>query len=161
LIKNGIIRKPKPGDLGWVISMHGITYSKEFQFDSNFELNIASKIIAFFDKAAAFERLWIKEIQGERAGSIAVSQISDQVAFINFLLVLSQFRGQGIAEELLDTAIHHAKEHKFSVIRLETYSCLKNARKLYKKVGFNMAKTTKDIEKFGQSFDQEFWELQL
>jgi hypothetical protein len=36
-MKSGIIRKAKPGDLGWVISMHGITYSQEFQFDLNFE----------------------------------------------------------------------------------------------------------------------------
>jgi len=72
-MKSGIIRKAKPGDLGWVISMHGIIYSQEFQFDLNFELNIASKVVAFFEKAVAFDCLWIKEINGERAGSIAVS----------------------------------------------------------------------------------------
>lgn len=158
---SGIIRKLKPGDLGWIISMHGIIYSQEFQFDLNFETSIASKIVSFYEKAVAFDRLWIKEINGERAGSIAVSAISDHMAFINFLLILTRFRGQGIAHELMNKAIHHAREHKFSILRLETYSCLKNARKLYKKIGFKMTKSTKDIERFGQSFDQEFWELQL
>jgi len=84
---------------------HGFTYSQEFKFDSNFELNIASKIVAFFEKAVAFDCLWIKGINGERAGSIAVSEISEQVAFINFLLVLRKFRGQGIAQELMNKAI--------------------------------------------------------
>lgn len=157
----GTIRKLKPGDLGWIISMHGMIYSQEFQFDASFEVHIASKIVGFVEKAGAFDTFWIHEIDGERAGSIAVSRVSDQVAFINFVLVLSKFRGQGVAQELMNEAIRHARKHGMSVMRLETYSCLQNARRLYKKLGFNLNEPTNKVKKFGQSFNQEFWELRL
>ena len=157
----GTIRKLKPGDLGWIISRHGEIYTQEFQFDAIFEVHIAAKIVDFFKKAMAFDTFWIKEIEGQRAGSIAVSKISDQVAFINFVLVSSQFRGQGVAQDLMHKAIRHARAQGMSIIRLETYSCLQNARRLYKKLGFNLSEPPNKVKKFGQSFDQEFWELRL
>ena len=157
----GIIRDIKPGDLGWIISMHGMIYSQEFKFDTDFEISIATKLVNFYEKKISSDSLWIIEIDGVRAGSIAVSKLSVQIAFINFLLVLNQFRGQGIGRVLMNKAIHHARDHDFSTLQLETYSCLQQARKLYNTLGFRMINSTKNICKFGHVFDQEFWELRL
>ena len=157
----GTLRSLKPGDLGWIIAQHGEIYTQEFQFDPSFELHIAAKVIAFCEKAVAFDTFWLVEIDGERAGSIAVSKIADEVAFLNFVLVSNKFRGQGIAQALMNEAIAHARTHGMRVMQLETYSCLKNARKLYKKLGFTMNEPPTRTEKFGQTFDQEFWERHL
>ncbi len=158
---NDELRNLKPGDLGWIISKHGEIYTQEFQFDITFEVNIAAKAVALLKKANTFDTFWIYEIEGKRAGSIAISKLSDQVAFINFVLVLNEFRGKGVAQTLMNKAIGHARADGMTIIRLETYSCLKNARKLYKKLGFTITEPPKQIAKFGQSFDQEFWQLGL
>ena len=47
------------------------------------------------------------------------------------------------------------------MLSLETCSCLKGTRKLYRDFGFTPIIVTKDMEKYGQVFDQEFWELKL
>lgn len=43
-------------------------------------------------------------------------------------------------------------------IFLATYRCLEDARTLYDKFGFTIYKKNKDIERYGYTFDQEFWE---
>ncbi|MCB0191680.1 MAG: GNAT family N-acetyltransferase [Anaerolineae bacterium] len=156
-----ILRTLHPGDLGWIISQHGEIYTREFQFDPYFEIHIAAKVVAFCEKAVPFDTFWMVEIDGERAGSIAISKIADEVAFLNFVLVSTKFRGQGVAQALVNKAIDHARTHGMRVVQLETYSCLQNARKLYKKLGFAIIEPPTKIEKFGQTFDQEFWEYRL
>ena len=155
------IRKHEPGDVGWIISMHGKIYAEEFQFDSSFEVHIASKIVEFFRQSEPFNSVWISEVNGERAGSIAVSRLSDRKAFINFLLVMDQFRGHGIAQSLMDVVVDHAKTRGVSVLRLETYSILESARNLYRRMGFNIVEAKAGLNRFGRSFDQEFWEKPL
>jgi len=91
-----------PGDIGWLISMHGILYYEQFKFDSNFEIDIAGKAIDFLDNRNEFNRLWIATAKGIPIGSIAVSLKPNKVAFINFLLVLPEFRGLGVAKKTLE-----------------------------------------------------------
>ena len=156
-----MIREHQAGDIGWVISQHGKIYSKEFKFTPPFELDIAKKAISLLENKDKFTRLWLKEIQGKNAGSIAISMLQQGTAFINFLLVLDKFRGNNIAQELMNQAIQHAKTHGCQKIRLETYSCLTSARLLYKKLGFQLCESHNNIQKYGQTFEQEFWELTL
>ena len=155
------LRQPIPGDIGWVISMHGKMYAQDFKFEPQFEIDIARKMILFFDKANNFDRLLIPHVKGHRAGSIAVSRESEKTAFINFVLVVDEFRHQGVATHMMHEVINHAQQHHFSALRLETYSCLKGARQLYQKIGFELITSNKDVVKYGQQFDQECWQLNL
>ena len=155
------IRIIKPGDIGWIISQHGLIYSKEFKFDSRFEVDIARKVVALCKKEDGFTRIWIKEVGGVNAGSIAVSKRGKATVFINFLLVINRYRGRGIAQELMNHALGYAKSAGFQKIRLETYSCLTIARKIYATFGFRISGPIKRLNRYGQSFDQEFWELHL
>lgn len=155
------LRNPVPGDIGWLISIHGELYAEQFNFDSNFEIDIAKKLIGFLESKDQFNQIWIAEADKERIGSIAISLRQDQTSFINFLLVKREYRGYGIARELMDKVIHHSREFNINSIRLETYSCLKDARNLYKKYGFEPYDVRPNLEKYGQSFDQEFWEKRL
>lgn len=155
------IRPVEPGDLGWIIASHGALYAQEFHFDARFEVDIARKAVALCDRAAPFTRLWIAEVDGEKAGSIAVSQMGKGLAFINFLLVLPGYRGRGIARQLMQQALDHAAGHGLRRVRLETYSCLVGARRLYAAMGFRLAEPVKPLERYGQRFEQEFWALDL
>lgn len=141
--------------------MHGKIYAQDFKFTPQFEIDIARKLVLFFDKANDFDLVLIPLINGQRAGSIAVSKESATTAFVNFVLVLPEFRRQGVATGMMHKVIHHARHHHFSRLRLETYSCLQEAKKLYKSLGFRLLRSNQNIEKYGQRFDQEFWQLSL
>jgi len=113
------------------------------------------------EKQNSFNMLWVATINNEPIGSIAVSLKSDQTAFINFLLVKTEYRGCGVAKTLMNKVISHCKDHSIGLLCLETYSCLTSARKLYKNYGFTLSTNNVDVKKYGQSFDQEFWEKDL
>ena len=158
---NIVFRAPAPGDLGWVISMHGKIYAQDFQLAPQFEVDIARKLVLFFDHRHRFDRLFIAVVDGERVGSIAVSKESTTTAFVNFVLVMHEFRGQGVATSMMNKVINHARQHDYGKLRLETYSCLQEARRLYKKLGFQLVRRNHTVKKYSQVFDQEFWELTL
>ncbi|MEO1391212.1 MAG: hypothetical protein AAFV85_28105, partial [Cyanobacteria bacterium J06634_6] len=61
-------------------------YAQDFQLEPPFEIDIARKLILFWDGASAFDQILIPVIDGHRAGSIAISKESETVAFINFVL---------------------------------------------------------------------------
>jgi GNAT superfamily N-acetyltransferase len=136
LITDSQIRHPQPGDIGWIISMHGKIYSAEFGFDPRFEIHIAAKMVDFFNKVDSFNSIWVSEVEGERASSIAVSKLPDGKGFVNFVLVTQQFRGHGIARSLMEAAIEHARKNAVATLRLETYS-VKAPAKCTKKWIFN------------------------
>jgi ribosomal protein S18 acetylase RimI-like enzyme len=156
-----VIRAGKPGDLGWIISTHGSMYAREFGFNGEFEIDIARKTVSICEKKDSFSRLWIKEFDGEKVGSIAISTCSEKTAFLNFLIVLEDHRGKGIAGELMSHAISYAQTNGYESVRLETYSCLETARKLYANLGFKRLAPVETVRKYGQTFDREFWELDL
>jgi ribosomal protein S18 acetylase RimI-like enzyme len=155
------IRAAHEGDREWVVSEHGMVYGREFGFDADFERNIAVKMEAFLAKFDPFKRLWIAEVEGRRVGSIAISRIADGTAFLNFVLVDPECRGRGIAGAMMDKAISHARQGGVEAIRLETYSVLRAARALYAKRGFAIVETMPGIEKYGSTFDREFWLMTL
>jgi len=149
------------GDLGWLIARHGHLYADEFGFDRQFEVDITRKAVALCDKDDTFTRLWIAHIDGTRVASIAISPIEPGVAFLNFLLVMPDFRGQGLAHTLVAHALSHAEHHAFTRVKLETYSCLQSARRLYTELGFVRIGEGQPMQRYGQSFEQEFWHREL
>ncbi|MBN9343290.1 MAG: hypothetical protein BGO76_05960 [Caedibacter sp. 38-128] len=63
-------------------------------------------------------------------------------AIIRGVYTQPKYRGIGIAKTLLETAIHHAKEHmKCHVISLSVESASRAAQKLYESYGFKIERT--------------------
>jgi DNA-binding MarR family transcriptional regulator/predicted GNAT family acetyltransferase len=74
-------------------------------------------------------------------GTIAFASIEDgssnnKKGEVFKLSVIEHAQGKGVAQALLSTAIAFARQQSFSVLSLETASCLKLARRLYDKNGF-------------------------
>ncbi len=151
------LRLANDDDPAWVVARHGAIYADEFGFTRDFEVDIAAKLDAFLGRDDPFRRLWIAEVDGGRAGSIAISKMAEDTAFLNFVLVEPAQRGKGIAQALMDTALGHARDHGVPYVRLETYSRLTSARRLYAGYRFSIETVTPGIEKYGQRFDREYW----
>ena len=153
-----VLRDPRPGDLGWVVQMHGELYAREYGFDAEFEAlvaEIAAKYLREFDPQA--ERGWIAEVDGERAGCVFVVRQSTGVAKLRLLIVRPEMRGLGLGGRLVDECIAFAHARGYQRITLWTQSILTAARAIYRSRGFALVES-EPTTAFGQDLVSEVWE---
>ena len=136
----GIIRPlDQPGDLGWVVMVHGEVYAAEFGWDSTFEALVA-RIVA--DYAAnhdpAREAAWIAEVDGKRVGCIFCVAADETTAKLRILLVHPEGRGRGLGSRLVDTCLGFARTAGYRRITLWTNDVLVSARRIYAAAGFTL-----------------------
>lgn len=81
----------KPGDTGYIISLHGKLYAEECGFNHTFEPYAAIPLSEFVKTQGPRERIWIVETNGLVTGSVAVVQTSEKVAQLRWLLLHSQY----------------------------------------------------------------------
>jgi GNAT superfamily N-acetyltransferase len=156
-----ILRRPRPGDMGWVVQSHGALYAGEYGFDSSFEALVAeiiAKFLTSFD--ASRERCWIAEIDGAPVGSVFLVRHNDEVAKLRLLLIDPAARGQGLGQRLVGECITFARACGYRSITLWTQSILVGARKIYQDAGFVLV-ASEPHRSFGQSLVGETWELKL
>ena len=98
-----LLREPKPGDIGWVIEQHGEIYAREYGWNSEFEALVAEIAGQFLRQfQPEWERCWIAEVDGERAGAVFVVRKSKTVAQLRMLILTPQARGFGLGARLTD-----------------------------------------------------------
>jgi DNA-binding MarR family transcriptional regulator/GNAT superfamily N-acetyltransferase len=156
-----VLRDPRPGDLGWVVQVHGELYAREYGYDWTFEglvAEIAAKFIRDFDPA--HEKGWIAEVDGERAGCVFVVRHSPTVAKLRLLIVAPDARGLGLGGRLTDECIAFARSAGYRKMVLWTQSTLTAARAIYASRGFAL-KQSEPNPAFGQQLVSETWELKL
>jgi DNA-binding MarR family transcriptional regulator/GNAT superfamily N-acetyltransferase len=156
-----ILRAPQPGDMGWIVSSHGIIYSREYGWNAQLEAVTAEIVAAFaLQHDAQRERCWIAERGGRNVGCVFVVADSDTVARLRLLLVEPEARGLALGARLVDECIRFAREARYQKITLWTHSVLTGARKIYERAGFRLVKTWTH-EDFGPELVAETWDLEL
>ena len=156
-----VLRDPRPGDFGWVVEQHGALYASEFGYSVEFEglvAGIVAKFIGNFD--AAWEKCWIAEVDGERAGSVFLVRQSASVAKLRLLILTPQARGLGLGARLTDECIAFARAKGYRKMVLWTQSHLLAARRIYRSRGFEKVKSERN-DAFGKHLTSETWELDL
>jgi N-acetylglutamate synthase-like GNAT family acetyltransferase len=151
----------RPGDIGYLIYLHGILYAKEYSWDCTFEGYVAeslTKSVPSFDDSTAC--LWIAEIDGKTIGSIGIVPDSKSEAQLRWFLVHPDHRGRGLGRELLDKALQFSRNRGFKSVFLWTVSDLKIAAHLYQWAGFRKTEE-KTHQVWGKTITEERYELSL
>jgi len=156
-----VLRPHESGDIGWVIHRHGVLYSREYGYGERFEAlvaEIAAKFVQTF--AAARERCWIAEKEGEIVGSVFLVKQSEEVAKLRLLLVEPSARGLGIGKRLVEECVRFARLAGYRTITLWTQGELVTAQHIYVKAGFRMVREHPHSD-FGIPMVGQIWEMAL
>jgi GNAT superfamily N-acetyltransferase len=122
----------RPGDIGSIVCLHGVTYAREYGFDHTFEAYVAGPLAEFAKSASATDRIWIAE-QGDRiVGCIAIVAHSPQVAQLRWFLVEERCRGAGLGKRLLNEALAFCTASGYQSVFLWTVSTLTAAAHVYR-----------------------------
>lgn len=140
---------------------HGVWYGEHEHYAVAFEALVAKICGDFFtNHDPERERCWIAERNGERIGCIFCCKRSARVAKLRMLLVEPSARGMGLGSRLIDECIQFARSAGYRKMVLWTHKSLSAARRLYKKAGFKLVKSTPNPE-FRNDLVDEVWELEL
>jgi len=157
-----LLREPQSGDMGWVVQQHGEIYAREYGWNMEFESLVAGVVAGFVKNfQPQWERCWIAEVDGQRAGSVFVVRKSATVAQLRLLILTPQARGLGLGARLADECIAFARAKGFRKMVLWTNSNLQAARGIYAKRGFQLAKSEPYTGYGGHQLVGETWELKL
>lgn len=105
--------------------------------------------------------LWIAEVDGKMAGSIAITKSKDQVSQLRWFILDERYHGLGIGKKLMDTAINYCKQQGYKHVFLWTVSVLGAARHLYQKYQFRLTEEKQNYEWTGSKLVEERWDLEL
>jgi DNA-binding MarR family transcriptional regulator/GNAT superfamily N-acetyltransferase len=156
-----VLRDPRPGDYGWVVQQHGELYAREWGYSGEFEALVAGIVAKFAqDFDPKWEKCWIAEVDGERAGSVFLVRQSATVAKLRLLILTPNARGLGLGGRLTDECIAFARAKGYRKMVLWTQSHLTAARHIYKSRKFTMVKAEPN-DAFGHHLTSETWELSL
>lgn len=156
-----LLRDPIAGDMGWVVQQHAELYAREYGFNNEFEALVAEIVAAFVRKyQPEWERCWIAELNGERAGSVFLVRKSKTIAQLRLLILTPAARGLGLGARLTDECIAFAKAKGYKKMTLWTNNCLLEARGIYQRRGFKLTRSD-TYQGFGQNLVGETYELTL
>jgi len=157
-----ILRAPRYGDFGWIVSRHAQLYAQEYGWGEPFE-GLCAQIVADFvnNYDTKLERCWIAEMNGENVGCVMV--VKDElagVARLRLLLVDPKARGLKLGTRLVDECISFARKSGYQKMTLWTHSILAAARRTYEKAGFTLT-SSEPRHTWGKDVIAEFWDMEL
>ena len=150
----------KPGDIGYIIYLHGILYSKEFGHGVAFESYVAKGLHEFYKNYnPKRERVWICEHENKIIGSLLLQDKGDSAQLRDYV-IRPEFRGIGLGKKLMGLYVDFMKECSYKHSFLWTTNELKTASHLYKMFGFKLAEE-KETTTFGKLVTEQRYDLNL
>ena len=147
-----------PGALGRIVELHGSYYAEHWQLGLYFEAQVATKFAEFL---AAFDPerdgAWFARIAGKIVGGVFI-QHTEAGARLRWFIIDSQYRGYGLGNKLLTTAMDFCRQKKYPRVYLTTFAGLDAAIHLYEKYGFRLIHEGDSSQLTGRAdlIEQEF-----
>ena len=148
------------GDIGHIVWLHGVLYTKEYGWDHTFEAYVAGPLSEFAKSQTGRERIWLVERNNSIVGTVAIVEVSEVVAQLRWLLVHPDLRGLGLGRYLVEEALKFCRDRGYRSVFLWTEGRLTAAARIYTSLGFkqNEAKTH---SLWGTVVTEERYELNL
>lgn len=152
----------RPGDLGRIVELHGLLYTREFGFDERFEAYVARTLGEYVcDSAPESGRLWIAESSGQLVGCVGVVLRGSGEAQLRWLLVRPDARGHGLGQRLVEATMDFAVQMGCTSMYLWTVNVLTDAARLYRACGFELVEESDFRPMWGSELSEQRYRRDL
>jgi peptidyl-dipeptidase Dcp len=152
--------EPCPGDMGYVIHMHGDLYKKEYGYDSvDLETYIATSFCEFYKNYdRQKDRVWVAVHKNRIVGYLALMHRENNAAQLRFFILDGAYRGIGLGKKLAALFMDELKQNGYKSSYLWTLRELSAAASIYTKMGFTL---TEEVEStiLGKKATEQRYEL--
>jgi GNAT superfamily N-acetyltransferase len=149
----------RPGDIGYVVYMHGALYRHEYNFGMQFETYVARGLCEFYDQYRPDRnRVWVCEHDHRIIGFILLMD-RGEAAQLRYFLIEPQYRGIGLGSKLIIMYMEFLQACGYKGSYLWTTHELTTAALLYKRVGFKLTEE-KESTAFGKPLREQRYDLQ-
>jgi N-acetylglutamate synthase-like GNAT family acetyltransferase len=150
----------KPGDIGYVIYMHGDIYSKEYGYSLGFECYVVESFVEFYKQYdSTLDRVWICEHNEKIVGFLALMH-RNKAAQLRYFIMEKPYRGIGLGKKLMNLYMNELNSLGYESSYLLTVDELPAAASLYKRHGFRLI-GEKPFSDFGKPLMEQKYELVL
>ncbi len=151
----------RPGDLGYIIHLHGKLYKEEYNYGLSFEMYVAQGLYEFYKNYdPALDRIWMAE-QGETmAGFLLLMHRENNAAQLRYFFIQPPYRGIGLGKRLMDLYMDFLKKSGYRSAYLWTTHEQQTAAALYKRYGFVLTEELPS-DNFGKPLIEQRYDLFL
>lgn len=147
-----------PGDIGYVIHLHGSIYSREYNYGISFETYVAEGLAGFCKNYnSGTERVWVCE-HGQKIVGFLLLMSRGEAAQLRYFLICPEYRGIGLGKRLMELFMAFLNRSGYKKCYLWTTHELNTAASLYKQHGFVLTEE-KDSNAFGKPLKEQKYEL--
>ena len=148
----------QPGDMGYVIHLHGKLYQQEYQYPIQFEKYVAEGLLEFYNNYnSTNNRVWVCEYKDTMVGFMLLMN-RGSVAQLRYFLLVPAVRGIGLGKKLMEYYMSFLKEAGYNSSYLLTTNELTAAAHLYKRHGFKLTEQ-KESTTFGKQAVEQRYDL--
>jgi len=149
----------KPGDLGYIIYLHGYLYKKEYNYGIGFESYVAEGLHEFYSHYdPSKDRVWICEHSNRIIGFLLLMHREKETAQLRYFLLDPEYRGIGLGKKLMELYMEFYHSCGYRSSYLWTTDELPTAASLYKRYGFQLTQE-KESTAFGKSLKEHRYDL--
>jgi peptidyl-dipeptidase Dcp len=148
----------QPGDIGYVVYLHGHLYSREYNYGLSFETYVAEGLVEFYGQYDAMrDRVWIAEHNGKMVGFLLLMH-RGEAAQLRYYVLEPAYRGIGLGKKLMGLFMAFLQEVGYTAAYLWTTSELPAAASMYKKNGFALVEERPATAPFEKNVTEQKYE---
>ena len=158
-----IVKGYIPGSIGRVVALHGTYYHKHWGFGSFFETRVATELTEFIGRYdEKRDGFWTVSLKDHVEGSITIDGVraEDEGAHLRWFIMSDAWRGKGIGNRLINTAIEFCRSKDYKRVYLWSFDGLNAAKHLYQKAGFQLVQQHRGTH-WGIEVTEQLFELWL
>lgn len=150
----------RPGDLGYVVFLHGKIYGEEYQYGIGFETYVAEGLVEFYRQYnPERNRVWICEDHGRFVGFMLLMD-RGEAAQLRYFILDPGYRGLGLGRRLMALYMEFLQSAGYRSSFLWTTHELPAAAHLYKMAGFQLT-VEKESTAFGKKLREQRYDIHL